>query len=117
MRDLITTLTPAECLDSAETYMLAREGATQIRERTAETVSFAYRPPFTSGESCMILIGSLLTFGTALLYVAFRLWFKQEVRLIARPAGDGRTRVLVDGKTEGLVSELRQWAERELAGA
>lgn len=116
MRDLITTMTPAECLDRAETYMLAREGATEIRERTAESVSFAYRPPFTSGESCMILIGSLLTFGTALLYVAFRLWFKQEVRMIARPT-DGRTRILIDGKTEGLVSELRQWAKQELVGA
>ncbi len=113
--ELFTALPPAECLDRAEAYMLSKDGAARIKERTETEVAFEYRPPFTGGESCMILLVTLLTFGVALLYLAFRIWFRKEVRLIARPTSDGRTRLLVDGKTEGLRDELREWAERELA--
>lgn len=122
MQDLYTTLSPAECLDRAESYMLAKPGATEISERTEpgldSQVSFRYRPPFTNGEIALVLVASLFTFGVSLLYVAFRIYFKQEVRLMVRPAEgeDGRARVLIDGKTEGLVQELRAWAEKELAG-
>jgi hypothetical protein len=97
--------------------MLSKDGATEIKERTDTHVTFAYRPPFTSGESCLILVGTLFTFGVALLYLAFRIWFRQEVRLIARPTSDGRTRLLVDGKTEGLRNEMREWAKRELVAS
>ncbi len=113
--ELFTALSPAECLDQAETYFLSKEGAGAIKERTETYVTFEYRPPFTPGESCLVLVGAFFTFGITLLYFAFRVWFRQEVRLIARPTSDGRTRLLVDGKTEGLRDELRVWAERELA--
>ncbi|MDP9440104.1 MAG: hypothetical protein M3P49_15420 [Actinomycetota bacterium] len=71
--------------------MLSKGGAASIEERTETHVVFRYRPPFTCGEQVLILFGSIFTFGLALLYVAFRIWFRQEVRLIARPAaGDAR---------------------------
>lgn len=108
-----TVRSPAECLDRAEAYMLAKDGATEIQERTDTYVAFAYRPPFTQGESCLTLVAALFTFGIALLYLAFRIWFKQEVRLIARPTEDGRTRLLVDGAA-GLRDELQEWVDREL---
>lgn len=113
--ELFTTLVPDEYLDRAESYMLAKEGAITIEERTETHVVFSYRLPFGAGESCMILLGALATFGVVLLYVAFRLWFKQEVRLIVRPTAEGKTRLLLDGKTKSLRNELREWAECELA--
>ncbi len=110
--ELIVNLPPKECLDRAESFALSQGGS--IKERTGESVTFERRPPVTCGEWVLILLASVFTFGIALLYLVFRFWFTAQVRVIARPLGRDRTRMLIDGKHEGYRAEMEEWARTYL---
>lgn len=109
MSDLITSLSPAECLGCAQSYMLSKNGTTKITKRMEDSVSFAYRPPVGPvNEDNLTPLTALYAFVVALLFFAFRLLYPQRVRFIARLAEDGKTRVLVEGRVRTLVKELGQ---------
>jgi hypothetical protein len=93
--------------------MLTRGGAIAVRERSAERVVFAYTPPVSCMEYILVIVGAIFTFGLALLYLAFRFWFKQEVGLIARPANGGAV-VTVYGADQSMRRELENWAGENL---
>lgn len=113
---LITSVSPAECLGRAQSYMLSKPGTTKILQRTEDSVSFAYRPPVGPvNESNLTPLMALYSFGVAWLFFAFRFVYPQKARLVARVSEDGKTRVLVEGRTEVLIKELRRWTEHELA--
>lgn len=111
--ELYTQLPPDEAIRRAEGYMLSR-GAS-IKESGEASVTFVRRPPVGCGEQVLIAITVLLTFGVALLYVAFRVWWVDETRLMTSAAQGGRTRLLIDGKGATLRGELEEWAQANLA--
>lgn len=113
--EVLTNLSAAEVLDRAERFALEDEWATvTIKERTAESVTFARREPLTCSEWVLLIVGAIFTFGVALAYLIFRGVYTQEAGISVRPAEDGLTRVLIHGKHPGYRDLLVQWAHREL---
>ena len=109
-------LTPQECMNAAEAYLLGR-GAS-IEERTPESVIFTRLVPPSCGEWVAMGVMNLVVPGLGMLWAIARIVlifiYPAEARIIARP-DEGRTLVLIDGRRGDLCSELKGWAKTNLA--
>lgn len=110
-------LSPQECLDRAEAFVVEQDG--WVRERTDTSATFQRYVMPSCGEWVAILVVSLLTFGLGLLYgvarIALVIAYPAQAGIRARRTDDGRTRILVDGRHAEYRDEIDQWARSNLA--
>src|SRR5215218_9005602 len=106
--DFLFCGSPAECLNSATSYLASQGFEIEMRSETQVSMS---RHSLTSGMGCFLPIMSLFTFGAALL--AFYL-IKRRVTVVAVPAEENFSRVTVTWSNEEAKKALDAWIAEEL---
>jgi large subunit ribosomal protein L7/L12 len=109
--DFLFRGSPAECLNSATSYLAGQGYEIEMRSETQVSMS---RHSVTSGWGCFLLIMSLFRFGAALLALLALYFIKRRVTVVAMPAEEITSRVTVTWSNEEAKKVLDAWVAEEL---
>jgi large subunit ribosomal protein L7/L12 len=109
--DFLYRGSPAECLNSATSYLAGQGYEIEMRSETQVSMS---RHSLTSGMGWLLFIMSLFTFGLALLALLALYLIKRRVTVVAVPAEEDSSRVTVTWSNEVAKKALDAWIAEEL---
>jgi hypothetical protein len=110
--EFMVDIDPKECLDTAEAYMVGREGY-KVESRTQSSVSFSGRGSFRKLSRLSQLVFVLFVLSGPLFIVLLYL-DRWKASLTAVADEGGKTRLMVGGETQESRKLLEQWVSEEL---